>query len=181
MRTLALAAAFALIAASAQAQDAPADQPQASLLPPKVMATDHPDEEAVDAYAQSNANAGATPFEGAAMYEAFHGEAGVGRIVDGLIARNIVDPRIKDQFAATDLVRLKRTLTEQFCYILGGGCAYAGRDMPSSHAELGTHSADMAALVENLQAAMSEERIPFATQNRFLAKLAPMKRDVVTR
>lgn len=179
MRTLALIATFALIACSAQAQDA--DQPQASLLPPKVMAADHPSEEAVDPYVQSNANAGATPFEGAAMYEAFHGAAGVSRIVDGLVARNIVDPRIKDQFAATDLIRLKRTLNEQFCYILGGGCAYTGRAMASSHAEIGSQPADMAALVENLQAAMRDEHIPFATQNRFLAKLAPMKRDVVTR
>jgi hemoglobin len=181
MRTLALAAAIALIASSAFAQEAASDQPQASLLPPKVMATDHPNEEAVAAYVQSNANAGATPFDSAAMYEAFHGEAGVSRIVDGFVARNIADPRIKDQFAATDLIRLKRTLNEQFCYILGGGCAYTGRDMASSHAELGSQPADMAAIVENLQSAMNDERIPFATQNRFLAKLAPMKRDVVTR
>jgi len=40
---------------------------------------------------------------------------------------------------------------------------------------------DMNALVENLQAAMREENIPFAAQNRFLAKLAPMSRQVITR
>ncbi|WP_267463791.1 globin family protein [Sphingopyxis solisilvae] len=40
---------------------------------------------------------------------------------------------------------------------------------------------DMNALVENLQAAMREENIPFATQNRLLAKLAPMSRQVITR
>jgi hemoglobin len=79
------------------------------------------------------------------------------------------------------MVRLKRTLNEQFCYILGGGCAYTGRDMASSHAQLGDQPADMSAIVENLQAAMRDEGVPFATQNRFLAKLAPMKRDIVTR
>lgn len=181
MRTATLATAIALISATAFAQDQSSGRPETSVLPPRVMATDHPDEEAVDPYVQSNANAGATPFEGSAMYDAFHGEAGVNRIVDGLIVRNLADPRIKDQFAATDLIRLKRTLVEQFCYILGGGCAYTGRAMASSHADLGSQPADMAALVENLQAAMSDERIPFATQNRFLAKLARMKRDVVTR
>jgi hemoglobin len=181
MRTLALAAALALISSAALAQDASPDQPQASLLPPKVMSTEHPNEEAVEAYTQSNANAGATPFEGAAMYEAFHGAEGVSRIVDGFVQRNITDPRIMGQFAATDMVRLKRTLNEQFCYILGGGCAYTGRDMASSHAQLGDQPADMSAIVENLQAAMRDEGVPFATQNRFLAKLAPMKRDIVTR
>ncbi|RZJ43160.1 MAG: group 1 truncated hemoglobin, partial [Brevundimonas sp.] len=114
-------------------------------------------------------------------YDAFHGADGVARIVDGFVGRNLADPRIMGQFAATDQVRLKRTLREQFCYILGGGCAYTGRDMPSSHAQLGSQPADMAAIVENLQAAMADERVPFAVQNRFLAKLAPMKRDVVTR
>ena len=181
MRSFALVAVLSALSISADASAQDADQPQTSLLPPRVMATDHPDEEAVDAYVQSNTNAGAMPFEGAAMYDAFHGAAGVSRIVEGLVARNIADPRIRDQFAATDLIRLKRTLNEQFCYILGGGCAYTGRAMASSHAEIGSQPADMAALVENLQAAMSDERIPFATQNRFLAKLAPMKRDVVTR
>ena len=42
-------------------------------------------------------------------------------------------------------------------------------------------TADMGALVENLQAAMRKEGVPFGAQNRFLAKLAPMKRDTVER
>ena len=41
--------------------------------------------------------------------------------------------------------------------------------------------ADMGALVENLQAAMRAEGVAFRAQNRFLAKLAPIKRDVVER
>ncbi|CAN5191922.1 hypothetical protein BH09PSE1_BH09PSE1_11960 [soil metagenome] len=175
MRTLALSALFALAAASAPLLA------HAQTAAPDTMSPEHPDELAVDPYARSNANAGATPFEGTAMYEAFHGEAGVGRIVDGLVARSVADPRISGIFAASDLVRLRRTLKEQFCYILGGGCAYSGRDMAAAHAQMGAQPADMGALVENLQAAMSDEGVPFATQNRFLAKLAPMKPDVVTR
>ena len=175
MIRFALVAALALIATPVLAQDA------VSSAPADVMSTEHPGELAVAPYAQSNAHAGATPFEGTAMYEAFHGEAGVGRIVDGLVARSVADPRISGIFAASDLVRLRRTLKEQFCYILGGGCTYTGRDMAASHAEMGAQAADMGALVENLQAAMREEGVPFTVQNRFLAKLAPMKPDVVTR
>lgn len=170
--------AAALFASPALAQD-PADAPL--VRPAIVMSSEHPNEEAVDPYVQSNANAGAAPFAGTAMYDAFHGAEGVARIVDGFVSRNVTDPRIMGQFAATDQVRLKRTLREQFCYILGGGCAYTGRDMASSHKDLGSQPADMAAIVENLQAAMRDEGVPFATQNRFLAKLAPMKPDVVTR
>lgn len=140
-----------------------------------------PGEEAVDPYVASDANAGATPFAGTAMFDAFHGQEGIDRIVDDLLERSVADPRIAPIFERTDMVRLRRTLKEQFCYLLGGPCAYTGRSMQDAHDEIGLQAADMGALVEHLQAAMAAEGVPFHTQNRFLAKLAPMKRDVVTR
>jgi len=160
-----LAAAVALIALPAMAQD-PAHRPG---------------EEAVDPYTVSDANAGAAPFAGTAMFDAFHGQDGINRIVDGMLDRSVADPRIALVFERTDMVRLRRTLKEQFAYILGGPSPYTGRSMQDAHDDLGLQPADMGALVEHLQAAMTEEGVPFHTQNRFLAKLAPMKRDVVTR
>ena len=91
------------------------------------------------------------------------------------------DPRIATIFASHDMVRLKRALFEQFCYIINAGCNYTGRDMASSHKEMGVQKRDMNALVENLQQAMREEKVGFAAQNRFLSKLAPMSGDVITR
>jgi len=151
------------------------------ILAALLLAQAAPVEEPVDPYPQSNANAGATPFAQGGLWRAFHEEAGVARIVDGLVDRNLADPRISDIFKGQDMVRLRRTLREQFCYILGGGCDYTGRDMKASHKDLGIQQADMAALVENLQAAMRAEGVPFFAQNRLLAKLAPMKRDIVER
>lgn len=178
MRALHIVAALAVLASPVLAQDAAED---ALVVPPVVMSTEHPDEEAVDAYERSDANAGTTPFEGAEMWEAFHGAEGVSRIVDDFMSRNVADPRIAGTFVGHDMVRIRRTLKEQFGYILGGPVTYTGRDMQSSHAELGLQAADMGALVENLQIAMSNEGVAFSAQNRFVAKLAPMKRDVVTR
>lgn len=138
-------------------------------------------EEPVAPYVQSNANAGAKPFEGEHMWRAFHGREGVDRIVEGFVARNLADPRIGDIFKGQDTVRLRRTLKEQFCYLLGGGCDYSGRSMKEAHKNMGVQSADMGAMVENLQWAMRREGVSFFAQNRLLAKLAPMKRDVVER
>lgn len=140
-----------------------------------------PQEDPVEPYTQSNANAGARQFEGQGMLDAFHGKDGIARVVDGMVDRNIADPRISDIFKGQDLVRLRRTLKEQFCYILNGGCDYSGREMKSSHKDLGLQTADFNALVENLQAAMRDENVPYFAQNRMLAKLAPMKRDTVVR
>ena len=140
-----------------------------------------PGEDPVEPYAMTDANAGASPFTGSRMLAAFHGVAGIGRIVDDLFATNQNDPRISDIFKGQDMVRLRRILKEQFCYILRGGCAYSGRDMASAHKDLGIQAKDMNALVANLQKAMDREHVAFSAQNAFLSKLAPMKQDVVRR
>ena len=135
----------------------------------------------VDPYPQSNANAGAAPYESARLAEAFGGREGIRRIAERTVDLSTADPRIAAIFESHDMVRLKRTLAEQFCYLLGAGCNYTGRDMRSAHTDMGVTRADMNALVENLQAAMREARVPFAAQNRLLAKLAPMSAEVVAR
>lgn len=135
----------------------------------------------VDPYVRENRHAGATPFSGSAMAEAFGGQDGIRRIANRTVELSEADLRIAAIFVSHDMVRLKRTLFEQFCYILNAGCYYSGRDMATSHKDLGIRMRDMNALVENLQAAMREEKIPFAAQSRFLSKLAPMSGDVITR
>jgi hemoglobin len=53
--------------------------------------------------------------------------------------------------------------------------------MAATHKGLHLHNADFNAVVEDLQKAMDALSIPFPTQNRLLARLAPMQRDIVTR
>lgn len=135
----------------------------------------------VEPYEQSNANAGATPFTGDAMAAHFGGQDGIRQIAERTVDLSHADPRIAAIFRAHDMVRLKRTLFEQFCYILNAGCDYTGRTMAQAHEGMGTRKPDLNALVENLQQAMREADVPFAAQNRFLAKLAPMSGDIVER
>jgi hemoglobin len=130
-------------------------------------------------YVQSDKNAGTTPIPGDAVYKSLHERAGIDRIVVDLIARCQEDPRIADIFKGTDLVRLHRTLVEQLCFISGGPCHYSGRDMATAHKDMGLQNHDFNALVEDLQAAMDKEGVPFRDQNRLLAKLAPMQRVTV--
>lgn len=84
-------------------------------------------------------------------------------------------------FESSDQERVKRQLAEQFCAILGGGGVYSGRDMKTSHEQLGATRADFNALVEDLQIAMDRRGIPFRAQDRLLARLAPMHREIITR
>jgi hemoglobin len=126
-------------------------------------------------------DAGAAPFKTDALYKAFHGTAGIDRVVDTLVDLSIADPRISDIFKGQDIPHLRQMLDQQFCYLLKGPCAYTGKDMKEGHKDLGLQQTDFNALVENLQKAMDKEGVPFHDQNRFLAKLAPMERLVVER
>lgn len=150
-------------------------------LPLGMSAQTHEGELPVDPYEITNENAGGEPTTDENLFDHFHGMDGIDRIIDDTVNRIVVDPRIADIFRASDIIRLRRTLKEQICYLLAGPCDYTGRDMVSSHVDHGITTGEFNALVESLQLAMDAEGIPFRYQNKLLAKLAPMKRDIVTR
>jgi hemoglobin len=115
------------------------------------------------------------------VFKQFGEEAGLVKLMDIFMEKLLADPRMRPFFENTDQARVKKHLVEQFCVILGGPCAYSGRDMKSSHATLGIDRSNFNALVEDLQWAMNKQGIPFRAQNKLLAKLAPMHRDIETK
>lgn len=114
------------------------------------------------------------------VFEEFGGMPGMTALMDDFMQILLEDPRTRSFFEDTNQERIKRLLAEQFCVILGGDCTYSGRDMRSSHATLGIDRAQFNALVEDLQIAMERHNIPFRAQNKLLAKLAPMHREIIT-
>jgi len=130
--------------------------------------------------AEPTNHAGAEPIVGEATYKAFHEKAGIQRIMDDFIVRISADPRIKRRFEFADLDNLKAQLIDQVCYLIGGPCSYGGKDMTAAHKAMGVSDADFNALAEDLQVSMDKEGVPFAAQNKLLAKLAPMERVIVT-
>ena len=93
----------------------------------------------------------------------------------------LADPRIKATFDNTNMDRFKKLLGEQFCSVAGAPVTYTGRSMKDVHKSLGLTNMDFNAVVEDLQKAMDSDGVSFATQNRFLARLAPMQHDIVTK
>jgi hemoglobin len=127
---------------------------------------------AVPALAQSAAPAG--------LYQALGEKPGIDRLVDDFVNRAVKDPRIGAHFKDVKPAALKESLADQFCQLSGGPCKYEGADMKSAHADMQINKGHFHALVEVLQSAMDAQGIPFAQQNRLLALLAPMHRDVIT-
>lgn len=124
--------------------------------------------------------AGQTP-EDDGLYRQLGGERGVTRIVEGMLLRIAADARIVEHFQDVDIQRLRDKLIEQFCAEAGGPCVYTGDSMQESHKGLALTPSDFNALVEDLQAAMTEEGVSIPAQNRLLARLAPMRGQVIDR
>jgi hemoglobin len=115
------------------------------------------------------------------LFQDLGGRDGIATIVDNTVVNLLADPRVKATFDNTNMDRFKVNLTDQLCTVAGGPCVYKGQTMHEAHKGLHLTNADFNAVVEDLQAGMAKAGIPFATQNRLLARLAPMQRDVVTK
>ena len=115
------------------------------------------------------------------VYKEFGEIAGLTALMDDFMVILLADERTRPFFKDADQPKIKKLLAEQFCVILGGPCAYSGRDMKSSHKGLDIGRGHFNALVEDLQIAMDKRGIPFRAQNKLLAKLAPMHREIETK
>jgi len=116
-----------------------------------------------------------------ALFADMGGQAGIDRIVDASVDNYLADDRIKAIFDESNINRLRAEFKVQFCQVAGGPCEYKGHDMSEAHKGLHLTNANFNAVVEDLQDAMKKVGLPFATQNRFLARLAPMQHQVVSR
>jgi hemoglobin len=117
----------------------------------------------------------------ASIFKSFGEKEGLVRIMDDFMIGLLKDPRTKTFFEKADQERVKAQLVDQFCFILNGPCEYKGASMKPMHANLDISRENFNALVEQLQFAMDKHKVPFAAQNKLLAVLAPMHRDIVTK
>lgn len=115
------------------------------------------------------------------LFDDLGGQPGINKLVDASVANYLADPRIKDIFSESNMERIRAEMKDQFCMVAGGPCRYTGHSMEATHKGLHLTNANFNAVVEDLQNAMDSCNIPFATQNRLLARLAPMQHQVVTR
>lgn len=113
------------------------------------------------------------------LYQSLGQKAGLESLMDVFVAGLLADPRTALRFKNANQKNLKAQLVDQFCMLSGGPCVYKGADMKTVHEDMNINKAEFHALVEVLQVAMDSRSIPFGVQNKLLALLAPMHRDVI--
>ena len=127
--------------------------------------------------AAGSAIAQVTPSD--ALYRQLGSQAGLVNLADDFMLRLLADPRMNPFFKEVDQNNFKAQLVAQFCELSGGPCKLVGPDMKKAHAGFDITRSNFNALVEVLQQSMDAQGIAFNTQNRLLALLAPMNRQIV--
>ncbi len=114
------------------------------------------------------------------IYKAFGERAGIASLMDDFWGDLQADKRMKPFFEKTNQEAFKKSLGDQICQVSGGPCQYKGPDMKLAHSEMDIKRSDFNALVEVLQISMNRRGVAFSAQNRLLALLAPMHREIIT-
>jgi hemoglobin len=113
------------------------------------------------------------------LYQAFGAQPGLVRLMDDFMVRLLADARMTPFFKEVNHQHVKDQLVAQLCEVSGGPCKLRGPDMKQAHGGMDITKADFNALVEVLQLSMDAQGIAFSAQNRMLARLAPMHREII--
>ncbi len=118
------------------------------------------------------------------LYKAFGRNEGISKIIDDFVGIVVADSRVNFQFAKLDAAgvgRLKGHLVEMLCAATGGPYQYTGRDMKTTHAGMGVNDAQFNAIAEDMYGAWDKNGVPYHLQNKVMAILATMHKDIATK
>lgn len=120
------------------------------------------------------------------VYELLGGESGIEALVQALLYEVAADDRINWMFGNADLGALAPLLEAQLCALTGGGCAYTGRAMDETHANMAITDAQFDAFLEDLLLALTNQGIPYSATftgehpaDNLIVAVVAMRADIV--
>ncbi len=113
------------------------------------------------------------------LYDQLGGESGITNIVENLVQEIGQDKQIFHYFAESRVSRFKKNLVEHFCAITDGPCRYTGDNMVDIHTGMQINESDFNHMVDLLINAMNSENIPHRIQNKLIARLAPLRNEII--
>lgn len=113
------------------------------------------------------------------LYLKLGGLSGIEDFVDVFIAEIGSSDSIRPFFEDTNLDRFREKQIEHLCHLSGGPCTYTGDSMVDSHKGMGVNEAHFNDLVDLVIQAMNKMGYSVATRNRLLARLAPLRNEIL--
>ena len=115
------------------------------------------------------------------LYDELGGMPVIEKITDHFIEEISFDQQIVKHFKESDIDRFREKLIEQLCNVSGGPCEYTGDSMVDVHTKMNITESEFNRTVDLLINAMNKAGVAHRTQNKLLARLAPMRGDIIYR
>jgi hemoglobin len=121
----------------------------------------------------------------ATLYERLGGVYSIATVVEDLIDRIMVDPRLNANPRVDEAHRkvppagFKYLVTEMVCWAAGGPQRYTGRSMVDSHRDLGIAPQEWQAFLDDFQETLDKFKVPAAEQAELRAIVQSTYGDIV--
>lgn len=115
------------------------------------------------------------------LYQRLGGAARIATIMEDVVDRHAVNPKLAPRFRGKDLIRLKQLATQFFCMGSGGPQRYEGRDLLTTHAGMNISEEELVATMDDVVAALDANGVGPAEVNEVVAILYSLKGDVLHR
>lgn len=117
----------------------------------------------------------------ASLYERLGGKETIDEVAANF-TRNIgKDERILPYFAKSSVSRFRTQFALHLCVVVDGPCDYTGDDMKRVHDGMMIQEGDFNHIVHLLYNAMDQANVSVGMQNEIIARLAPMREDIIYR
>ena len=119
------------------------------------------------------------------LYERLGGVYSIATVVDDLIDRIMVDPRLNANPLVDEAhhrvlpAGFKYLVTEMVCWATGGPQQYTGRSMREVHQHLKITAAEWEAFLDDFQQTLDKFGVPEAEQDELKAIVASTRGDIV--
>ncbi len=115
------------------------------------------------------------------LYDELGGMPAIEEITGNFIYEIGMNEPIAKHFEDTDLDRFYNKMVEHLCEVSGGPCEYTGDSMIDVHTNMNINEAEFNQVVDLLINALNRSGIPHRTQNKLLARLAPLREEMIYR
>ena len=113
------------------------------------------------------------------MYQQLGGQTGLDRLVDSFINQIGHDEQIIHYFEDANISHFREGFINHLCVLTDGPCEYTRDSMVEIHTGMQINEADFNHVVDLLINAMNEQNIDHTVQNKILAKMAPLRADII--
>jgi hemoglobin len=113
------------------------------------------------------------------LYERLGKRSGIEKVVEDIWVNHTSNPTIKNRYANSDPVNVKRLVTEMCCAGFGGPETYTGKDMISSHKGMNINDAEFIAVCDDVLKALEKHNVGKREKDEVLCILYSLKPEVV--